>query len=274
MELRKIHLKEFYNLENDPVLEVADIETLDHDVPKKPIVLIAPGGGYGFVSKREGDPIAINFLLKNFVTAKLIYTVKVSEEQNYKYPIPQLEMLASVDFLRKHADEFNIDMNRLVLIGFSAGGHLVGSFSYKYAELAGFLDIKRENLIKPKAVVLCYPVITFGKLTHNETKRRLTNNDATLFDELSIEKNVKRDYPATFIWTTKDDNCVPYENTVLMDEALNKAGVTHKTIIYNHGCHGLSLANELVANCDNEINEDVATWVGQMFDFLKEIKII
>ena len=42
---------------------------------KRPALIVAPGGGYGMTSKREGEPIASAFFAKGFQTFVLWYLV-------------------------------------------------------------------------------------------------------------------------------------------------------------------------------------------------------
>ena len=103
-------------------------------------------------------------------------------------------------------------------MGFSAGGHLAASYSIKWNEnwVAEKLGVSSEEL-RPDRMILCYPVITSGEFAHNGSFECLLGDKYDeLKDELSIEKNINKDTPACFVWHTKTDNCVPYENTLML----------------------------------------------------------
>ena len=115
-----------------------------------PAMVVVPGGGYGMVSKREGLPVAMEYLINGFIP--FILTYSVGEE--YCYPQQLLELAASVDYIRKNADEFGVDVDKIYVVGFSAGGHLVANLGVEYLELQEKYDAK------PNGVCLCYPVIS------------------------------------------------------------------------------------------------------------------
>lgn len=264
-----IHLNEHYPLSEDPILEITTIEIRDTARREKsPAVLIAPGGGYDFISKREGDPIAVAFIARGYIACVLNYSTDPKRHRIH-YPTPQLEMLAAVDFIVRHCDRYSIDPSQVGVIGFSAGGHLAATYAYKYLEIANLIGIEDAAHLRPKALCLCYPVITLVKNTHSGTKENITGSNPLLCEELSAELHVGEDYPPTFIWTTAEDNDVDPISTVSMDKALTDAGVFHRTIIYPHGNHGLALATELTS-LDGKVYPDVAGWVDEFDRFFKE----
>ena len=114
---------------------------------------------------------------------------------------------------------------------------LLGSYVYKYMELANMMNLKNVESYKPKAIALCYPVITLTQNTHLHTKFNITNGNPSLINELSIELHVTKDYPPTFIWTTLEDTAVDPISTELMDEALNKANVKNYYTCNNCHCY-------------------------------------
>lgn len=270
MNTTRIHLNQFYNLKNDPILEITTIKTWDDDsYREKKTIIIVPGGAYNMNSLREGDPIALPFLLNDYVTCKLTYSTK-DHYSTVKYPIPHLELCAAMDYINNNYKEYQIDINKITMIGCSAGGHLVASYCYLYDELGKLLNILDTKHLKPKAIVLSYPVITLLNNTHQDTKNNITEGSIELINKLSIQNHIDNDYPPTFIWSTETDDCVPIINTKLMNEALNKANVNHETIIFQHGHHGLSIDTELV-NDKKDCFDDVQTWVKSSINFLDKI---
>ena len=115
----------------DGYKETADLYTyfLDNSIEmhinrKRPVVVICPGGGYAMTSDREAEPIAMQYLVRGYHAVILRYSVEPA-----RYPLALLQLAKSVAFLRKNAAEFHIDTNKIVLQGFSAGGHLAASLS-------------------------------------------------------------------------------------------------------------------------------------------------
>ena len=268
MKTEVINLKKFYPLKNDVFLRCYVTQIMDCN-EQKPALIIVPGGGYQFVSEREADPIAFSFLLKNYNCFILYYSVNPNPINEPLYPQPHLELIATMDYIKKHCKQYQIVENQIFMIGFSAGAHLVGSFSYLYKnkELIESLKIADYSSLRPTAICLSYPVITMGKSTHYGSKQVLTNDDKKLIDLLSIENHITNDYPPTFLWTTQDDAIVPYENTLMMHNALEKANIKNEMYIYPHGPHGLSIATKLV--CPEEY-KDIEGWVDKCDSFFKK----
>lgn len=267
-----IHLNEYYDIKSDPTIQINVINNVNEGIRKKSKTLvIVPGGGYDFVAGLEKDPIAVTFLARNYNTVVLTYSSKETRD-DVCYPTPHLELLLTIDFIIKNQNKYRIDPKKIFLIGFSAGGHLVGSYAYKYQELANMMHFKNVEKYMPRAIALCYPVITLIHNTHHNTKYNITNGNPKLIDELSIEIHVTKDYPPTYIWTTEDDGAVDSISTKLMDKALSNAQVKHLTVIYPHGRHGLGLANNLVLDKkEAKQYKSIAGWVDTCDKFFDEV---
>lgn len=267
---KEIHLNRHYPLVNDPILEIN--KPILSDNPKKEpntrAILIIPGGGYAFVSKREADPVVTEFLNEYYCCFTLYYTI------NHTYPTPQLEVMAAVDYIKKHAKSLHINKDKIAIIGFSAGGHLAASYGMlendKY--LHKILNIENRDA-SIAALVLCYPVITMTLNT--ETMQIVTGGNKELIEKLSIEKHVTKDYPPTFIWTTREDDLILPINTEMMNNALEKAKVKHECIIFPHLWHGLCTGKELInlGSYDKYIEDFklISTWVLKAKNFLDDV---
>ena len=92
---------------------------------RRPVGIICPGGAYMSISDREGEPIAIRFLAEGYHAIVLHYSVY----PNATYPTALLELGRVVSMLREKSDEWLIDKDKIILMGFSAGGHLAASYS-------------------------------------------------------------------------------------------------------------------------------------------------
>ena len=268
MFYKKILLKEIDpKFDNETTTLRIYISERNESTEKRPGMLVCPGGGYTFCSAREAEPIAFRFLSEGFNCFILDYTV-------YKaYPTPQLDLALVFAYIRQHEEEFDLLPNCLSIIGFSAGGHLVGSYGYIYPELAKLLGVK-EELLKPFSIVMAYPVITTMKYTHGDTSKYISGGDEKVREKMDIAPHVTKDYPPTFIWTTKDDDCVPYENSEMMVDALKKNNVKHQYILFESGWHGASLANRCVVTRKSDLTEpmkDLRDWASAAADFIFDI---
>lgn len=224
-------------------------------------VIIFPGGGYDHISlEKEGKQIANALNHEGFNAFVLDYRVA---------PVHRVEILRdavrAVQFVRFYNRIQNRDMQKLAVMGFSAGGHLAITEAEHWKEiLTGDDDIARESGC-PDALILCYPVITFSEpFAHSGSRQNFLGTDDAERNELqemySAEKQVSPDLPPVFIWHCQGDASVPVQNSLLLDDALTKAGVDHKLTVYSGGAHGLGLAAEL-----DRINE----WFPNSVNWLK-----
>lgn len=208
---------------------------------KRPMVVICPGGAYSFVSEREAEPIAVQFNAMGYHACVLNYSVYPA-----KFPTALVQLAKSVAYVREHAAEWNVNSDKIIVAGFSAGGHLAASLGTLWNEqfLEELMKVKRDNY-RPNGMILSYPVITSGEFAHKPSFERLLQDKYNeMRDELSIERRVSDDTPPTFLWHTYEDDCVPVENSLLFAQAMRNKKVPFEMHIYPKGKHGLSLANE------------------------------
>ena len=224
-------------------------------------MLIVPGGGYSFCSEREREPIANYYIAEGFQSFTLDYSVAP-----VKYPQQLIEGCMAVAFIKENAEKFYVDKNHVATIGFSAGGHLAGML----ATITGEQVVKdalgdRANLTRPDAVILAYPVITFGEFAHKGSADNLCGDNNDLKEYLSLEKRVDKNSSPAFIWATANDGGVPSENSLMMAMAYKKNNVPFELHVFENGAHGLSLANEEV----DAVNVPVQAWKGACATWLK-----
>lgn len=208
-----------------------------------PAIIVCPGGSYFWHDmKTEGYEVA-RWLQQNGITAFVLryrtaYVPAFVTRYRYlfrgnRYPDPQDDLLQSLRHIRKNAAKYGIDISKIGVMGFSAGGHLVMSS----AELF-------DRSEWPAFIVSIYPVVTMSQplYTHTRSRRALLGdnkkNNRKLRDSLSLEKHVPSGCPPVFIVNCKDDPIVDYRNSELLDSALTSKGVSHVYIQYQTGGHG------------------------------------
>ncbi|WP_265458016.1 alpha/beta hydrolase [Enterococcus sp. HY326] len=230
---------------------------------QRPMILICPGGGYEFLSEREGEPVALHFLSLGYQAAVLKYSVAPA----VRYPVALKQLATSVAFIRKNAGDFFVDAAKITVLGFSAGGHLAASLGVNWNKPL-LADIAPAAEIYPNALVLSYPVISSGKYAHQGSFQALLGADYPKENAaVSIEKLVDQDFPATFVWHTVADDAVPAKNSLLLADALYDASIPFEFHLYNRGLHGLSLGTVETRRASEpyQILEDVENW-PQMAD--------
>ncbi len=250
------------NYKKDSYFEVfVNDDDTEFKITKRRGMVVVPGGAYSFISYRESQPVAFLGCANEFNCFILNYTC------NQPYPIPHIELCLMINYIKSHRDEFKLADDDLTFVGFSAGGHLLASYSYLYIDIAKQLGIKPEN-VKPNKIALAYPVISMKIPTKSFTAKRITNNfDEDLIDLLSVENHISCEYPKTYIFASKQDKLVGFKHSQKFVDELVKNNVEHKYVLYNTVDHGISIANKALC-INNEKYLEAANWFTEMIDFL------
>lgn len=225
------------------------------------VVMVIPGGGYEAKAAHESRNIAERMNALGFSAFVLDYRVAP-----YPFPVPQLDAQRAVRYVRCHAGEFGIDPNKIIVMGFSAGGHLSASISVKGGEGTPEAEdpVERESA-RPNAMVLCYAVLNMA----NHARQFVTPESflPAYLDEyyqqvLNPTQFVDAHTIPAFLWQTSDDQMVDPHNSLEMYSALQKHGVPVEMHLYRHGHHGVNLALEL---------ESINTWTTLCAQFLRQL---
>ena len=222
---------------------------------RRPALIICPGGGYEHIAFREQDPPAMAFLHMGLQVFTLEYDLK--EKAKNKKPLEQLA--CSIQMVRENSSQWNIDPDRVLVMGFSAGGHLAATLGVHWNDPELLLRCEEENprTLRPDGMIRCYPVITMGEYTHGSTREFISADSSEPLDYWSLETQVTPDTPPVFLWHTVDDTAVPVQNSLLIANALVSAGVSCECHLFPHGPHGMSTCTEEVGT----YNADVRVWV-------------
>lgn len=177
-------------------------------------------------------------------------------------------------YVRYNAARFNVNPERIGILGFSAGGHLGVTIAHDSNQSFNLSnsDIIDKATTQPKFLGLGYPVISMdpNQYASNGSLERLLygyvgSERKYLEDFLSSHKHVNSNTPPTFIFESMDDRRVSAENSVLFVKALENAGIPDKALIVEHGEHGAGLA-------ENEPAERI--WSTLFYNWLIEQKLV
>ncbi|MBR1780689.1 MAG: alpha/beta hydrolase [Oscillospiraceae bacterium] len=212
------------------------------NIPRRPAVLILPGGGYFMCSRREGEPVALAYLQAGFQAFVLRYSVG----EGTTWPMPLEDYEQAMELIRSRAEEWNLYPDKIAVVGFSAGGHLA----------AAAATVARH---KPAAAVLGYPV------TEEEMAR------ACLPSAPGMVEQVDDETAACFLFATRTDPLVPVRNTLRFAAALEAHGIGFEMHIYSYGPHGFSTANSSMEALGTQLCPRAEGWVADSVQWLKEL---
>lgn len=184
-----------------------------------PAVLVCPGGGYAILAcNHEGRDICAYFNSIGFTAVLLKYRCPDRRQAAYADAVRAMRMI------RAYAAEFEIDPNRLGILGFSAGAHLAACVSAPANRFPYPIQdaIDRESF-HPDFCALIYPAY-------------LVNDQLEPMPEFKIDETV----PPTFLLQAEDDD-VRVENSIGWMLALKRAGVHAELHIYPEGGHGYGI---------------------------------
>jgi acetyl esterase/lipase len=216
--------------------------------PTGAAIVVCPGGGYQHLAPHEGGTVAhwLNSIgIKAFV-------LKYRLGPQYHHPAMLQDAQRAIRYVRAHAAEYQIDPQRIGIIGFSAGGHLASSAGTHFtAGDPNSSDPIERVSSRPDLMLLIYPVITMGEFAHAGSRKNLLgdNPPADLVELMSSEKQVTRDTPPAFLVHGVTDRTVPVENSMMFAEAMRKAGVGFELHVFDkappHG-YGLAIGDPVV----------------------------
>lgn len=227
-------------------------------------VVIFPGGGYGHLAMdHEGHQIA-QWLNSLGIAGFIVQYRHRNSGAGYGHPAPIQDAQRAIRMVRSRAAEWNVNPDRIGIIGFSAGGHLASSagthFQTRYSEAKDAID---QASCRPDFMILMYPVISFTEsYTHKGSMANLLGKDPdqSLVESFSNEKQVTPETPPTFLVHADDDKGVPSENSIAFYLALRKAGVPAEMHIYEKGGHGFGLGKD---------KGSVSSWPDRCADWMR-----
>lgn len=212
------------------------------DIATGAAMVVCPGGGYSKLAiDHEGHRYAR--WLNSLGISAFVLKYRLGSD-GYRHPAMLDDVSYAIRTVRAGAEGWNVDPNRVGVIGSSAGGHLASSVLTHFdAGDASSNDVNARESSRPDLGILCYPVITMGDHTHAGSRKNLLGEtpSAELVKFMSSEAQVTSATPPTFIFHTADDKVVPVENALMFATALSGAGVPYELHVYPHGPHGMGL---------------------------------
>lgn len=257
---------------------------------KRPAIIICPGGAYINCSDREGESVALRFAAMGYHAFVLRYHVLLDDKEDYNsifsdsinfkddtiFPTPMLDIANAFSIIHEHADDWLVDIDKLILCGFSAGGNNVTNYGVYWNKpiITNSFDIERT---RPAAIIVGYPLTDY--FVHQEfvksqgksgtrffeisNRTFLGNENPTEEQFLSVSsaKLIDDSTPPMFIWTTTSDQLVNVNQSTILATALANKGIPFELHVFEDGPHGLSLATQATAPSIVEVDDTVRIWI-------------
>ncbi|AMQ56210.1 alpha/beta hydrolase [Algoriphagus sanaruensis] len=199
-----------------------------HESETYPAMIFFFGGGWNGGSTAQFEPHATYFSERGIVCFLVDYRVN---SRNKTTPFESLmDAKSAMRFIRKNAEEFQIDPSKIIASGGSAGGHLAAAT----ALIEGFNDPNDDMSIstKPSALVLFNPVIDNGPGGYGFERI------GEQFKDFSPLHNIREGAPPTVIFLGTKDELIPVETMNYYQTVMKKVGSRCDLFLYEGQPHG------------------------------------
>ncbi len=208
-------------------------------------VIICPGGGYWVNSiVKEGYAVARRFNEFGVAAFVLKYRIPNDSSMMDKKIGPLQDAQRAIQLVRMNAKEWNVDADKVGIMGFSAGGHLASTASTHFQK--SYIENANEINLRPDFSILIYPVISFqDSIGHIGSRDQLIGKKPlkSLLDSFSNELQVNRKTPPAFLVHATDDDAVPVMNSIAFYTALLRYKIPAEMHLYKSGGHGFGMHN-------------------------------
>jgi len=209
-------------------------------------VVIFPGGGYSILAAGHEGHAYAKWLNERGIAAVLVkYRVSRNDAAGFQYPAPYLDARRAIRLTREKADAWQIDPNKIGVMGSSAGGHLASMCVTLCDETYNLESSKEQISCRPNFGILVYPVIGMDQpWGHGGSRRRLLGpeNPDDLAKELATYRRVTERTPPCFLIHAADDKAVPVQNSLEFAGACAEKGVPVVLQVVAQGGHGFGLS--------------------------------
>jgi acetyl esterase/lipase len=208
-------------------------------------MLIVPGGGYSLiVVDHEGWESARWFSGHGPTVYVMTYRLP-HQGWDAGAEAPLQDAQRAIRLIRARAEQDRIVPDRVMVLGFSAGGHLAGSLATRFAEsVYEPIDAADAQSARPDAAALIYPVVTMREpYVHMGSRENLIGRSPSseTIARYSLETAPPADTPPVLLIHAGDDTAVPVENSILLYQALGEAGVSVAMHLFEVGGHGFGM---------------------------------
>ncbi len=232
-------------------------------------VLIVPGGGYVRLPESYGNNPTAKFFQQRGINAFIVvHRLPTSRDLVTRHIAPLQDAQRAMRIIRANAARWGIDPTRIGVNGTSAGAHVASSLATHPEDVSTIGDGPDQYGFAPAFMMLISGVISFDDaIAHKGSKQNLLGNNPSddLVKAWSNETRITSATPPAFLVHADNDNSVPPLNSVVLYQALKKAGVSSSLHIFPYGAHAISVGN-------NPGSTEI--WPALCMEWLKEMKFI
>lgn len=235
-------------------------------------IIVYPGGGYAALTASEAGEIAKAYNEKGISAFVCNYRLNQYTDEKLGYIAYHRDAFLSdgqraVQFVRYYASAFDIDPNKIGVIGFSAGGHLAMYVCEHECEENYKNDEIGKVSSKPNLCILSYAVTVLKDGISRVTTQHFFHSQAERADNELISfysyTYAPEKMPPTYIWYSEKDSSVDYNVcSVAFAKKLTELGIVNKLDGFKDGGHGVGLAKGY---------SDCSKWLDNSVEFINQI---
>lgn len=232
---------------------------------KRVAVLIIPGGGYVRIAYESARTSVAKWLNSLGIAAfALDYRLPTSPDLKDKELAPLQDAERAMRVIRAHAKKWNVDADKIGVMGTSAGGHAAPFIATTAVDIAKIGDEIDTFSFTPNFMILASPVITMGEFAHGGSKKYLLgeNPSKEMIERYSTERHVTAKTSPTFIFLAADDASVNPKNSLMFYSALLDNKVSATLHIFPTGGHSIPLKNG--PGSSSEWTKLCESWMAEM----------
>ena len=217
-----------------------------------PVLVFIHGGGWKKGNKADYLRYLVDFAQKGYVTATISYRFS----QEAVFPAAVEDVKCAIRWIRTHAKDYQIDADKIAVIGGSAGGHLAMMIAYS-SDVKEFdkgcdsdsVSSKVQvvvNLYGPSDLTTEYAI---AQSSPQKFIGGLYKTDSTKYKEASPLFYITPDDPPTLIFHGTIDDLVPVTQSDKLKQKLDEMGVPNEYHRLEGWPHTMDLAVSVNEYC-------------------------
>ena len=229
-----------------------------------PVIINIHGGGWSGGSKDTQGGFS-SYFKAGFAVANIAYRLSGQATA----PAAVEDTRCALIFLIKNAKSLNIDVNRIIIMGGSAGGHLALMGGLLANDSRFDTNCPGVKNIKVAAIIDKYGIVDvgdkrYGKFRSGSEKKWLGEklNDQTFIESVSPIYQLKKNSPPIFIVHGDSDPTVPIQQSIDLKKKLDDLAIKNEFMIIPGGLHG-----QFSADQNTEINNAILKFILSLKEF-------